>query len=324
VQEAIESLLTQELGDFRLVVVDDGSTDATVDVLERYASEDDRIACVRNPARVGMVTNWKRTFELARELHGDFEYFAWASDHDVWHPRWLAGLVGALDRDDEAVLAYPLTVGIDDHGEVVIGPRRFETRGVRDRWKRLERTVNGMAAGTMVYGLYRARALEACGVFHHVLLPDRLLLGQLSLFGSFVQVPENLWYRRYRAGVRPSYARQRASFFPGRAPFYSYLAWWITHTGALGSSLFSERGRPPEMGRGAACLAVCRYARHSLGFDLRRRLVLANSVVRRARRSTRAALVRARGAVGRRVPFAHTVVNYAGRRARALRASLRT
>jgi hypothetical protein len=84
-----------------------------------------------------------------------------------------------------------------------------------------------MKAGNMVYGLFRAGALEQGGIFRTVLLPDRLLLAELSLIGEFVQVPQILWYRRYRLQV--SVARQRQAIFPEGAPFHSYLPWWMVH-----------------------------------------------------------------------------------------------
>ena len=40
-----------------------------------------------------MVRNWRKCFERARQEYPRSEYFAWVSDHDFWHPRWLEMLV---------------------------------------------------------------------------------------------------------------------------------------------------------------------------------------------------------------------------------------
>ena len=45
-----------------------------------------------------MAGNWRRAFTLANERFKGFELFAWASDHDVWHPRWLEALVSSARR----------------------------------------------------------------------------------------------------------------------------------------------------------------------------------------------------------------------------------
>ena len=105
--EALESLLTQTQREFRLVCVDDHSTDATGEVVRSYAAHDSRIVYRRNPKRLGMIDNWRHAFDLAMEDSPDAEFFAWASDHDIWHPRWLQALVDVLEQCPDVVLAYP-------------------------------------------------------------------------------------------------------------------------------------------------------------------------------------------------------------------------
>src|SRR5947207_1646506 len=107
-EQALESLLTQVFTDFRVVLVDDGSTDGTEALARRYIERDPRVTYYRNQHRLGMTANWRKALELAREQHGAFPYFAWASDHDEWHPLWLQMMVSELDSKPEVVLAYPL------------------------------------------------------------------------------------------------------------------------------------------------------------------------------------------------------------------------
>ena len=45
--QALDSLLSQTTGDFEIVVVDDGSTDDTQQILDAYAAKDPRVRCVR-------------------------------------------------------------------------------------------------------------------------------------------------------------------------------------------------------------------------------------------------------------------------------------
>ena len=44
-----------------------------------------------------MVGNWRKVFEEARARYPKSEFFAWVSDHDVWHARWLEMLVSVLE-----------------------------------------------------------------------------------------------------------------------------------------------------------------------------------------------------------------------------------
>ena len=232
---ALGSLLGQSFEDFAVVALDDASPDSTSEVLAGLAQRDPRLWWSRHPRRVGMAANWRLAFELATQRHPEAEYFAWASDHDIWDPRWLEALVAELDGNPEAVLAYPRGAVVDAGGRTVRGPRAFETRGVGRPGARLVRAAWGMRAGDMVYGLFRAPALRRAGVFRPVLWPDRLLLVELTAEGRFHQVPELLWWRRFapETRVRSAAERQRRALYAGRAPLTARLPWWLGHVVAL-------------------------------------------------------------------------------------------
>lgn len=64
-KDAIDSILNQTFTDFEFVVVDDGSTDATRDLLEHYRHADDRMQVTEQPHR-GLVDSLNRGCGLAR------------------------------------------------------------------------------------------------------------------------------------------------------------------------------------------------------------------------------------------------------------------
>jgi len=262
---ALGSLLAQTYEDLALVLVDDASPDGTVAVAREVAGDDPRVRLEVNPERIGMLHNTQRAWALARERHPEAEFFALGSDHDVWHPRWLERLVGALEDRPEAVLAYPLTRRIDADGRVLRGSFRFETRGMADPRARLRHALARMVSGDMIYGLFRARELDAVGHYRPVLAPDRLLLSELALRGEFVQVPEALWDRRF-AGLA-SLERQRQVFWPaGDPPAHARLPWFLVHTAVAAR----------EHGAG---LALRDYLPASLAFQVRSRAERTGSAV---------------------------------------------
>lgn len=266
--QTLESLLMQTCGDFALVIVDDKPTPDVQAIVQAYASRDQRIHYEPNRERLGMIGNWRKAFARARELFPESEYFAWVSDHDAWHPRWLDVLSRALDDHPDAVLAYPQMERVFPTWRRSI-TRRFETAGAAEPIARLRSAFTpnaGITAGNAIYGLFRARALERAGVFRAVLAPDRQLLMEVSLYGPFIHVPEILWYREV-AGMF-SYARQRRMFFPGRSPLHTYLPANVQHTGVLLWDLaIVGRGRP-EIGR----LAGTRYALTYLWLSTKREM----------------------------------------------------
>jgi hypothetical protein len=167
-----------------------------------------------------LVNNWKACFQYA----GQVDYFAWVSDHDVWHPRWLEAMVRVLNAHPNVVLVYPKTVYITAEGERHPKKRSlsFSTDGMTEIQRIRAVCKDAKYFGKMVYGLFRASALNRAGVFRSVLFPDVVLLFELCFYGDFKQVDEELWYLRRIADF--SIARQKDSLFV-RKPWYIYLPW---------------------------------------------------------------------------------------------------
>ena len=255
--ETVESLLGQTEPDLALVLVDDCSTDATESIARTFARADERVSFHRNATRLGLLENTREAQRLARELYPGARYFAFGSDHDVWHPSWLAQLVAALEAHEDAVLAYPHVQRIDENGEVVSRRRikSFDTVGLVSPRARFTATLNQTGGGDMIYGLFRADELGEIGSYRPLLRPDPLLLAELALRGEFVQVPEVLWSRRFE---RPAtLRRQRRAFFPDGPPATAYLPWWLAHPAAiLWDYGLRGRGRPRVSRAGGARLAV--------------------------------------------------------------------
>jgi glycosyltransferase involved in cell wall biosynthesis len=63
-QQAIDSILAQTFASFELLIIDDGSTDATPGILSAQA--DPRVRVITNPRNLGLVPTLNRGLELAR------------------------------------------------------------------------------------------------------------------------------------------------------------------------------------------------------------------------------------------------------------------
>jgi glycosyltransferase involved in cell wall biosynthesis len=226
----LESLYSQTRRDFALVVVDDANSEETRAIVESFASEYPDLHYEANATRLGMVGNWRKVFERARALYPSAPYFAWVSDHDLWHARWLDELITVLDTQPDVVLVYPEHIRmLPERSEIV--RKEFDTVGVASRAARISRSARRMLAGNMIYGLMRVEVLQAAGVFRAVVTPDRQVLLAMSLFGQVRHVPEVLWYREILRVF--DLDRQREVFFPDGAPFYVYLPSQLQHFALL-------------------------------------------------------------------------------------------
>lgn len=268
-REALESLLAQTQPGLALVLCDDGPDEGTRAIVETVAAGDPRVTYRRNERRLGLVENWRRTFEVAGELHPGAHYFGWASDHDACHPRWAECLVDALERSPAAVLAYGRTYQFDSDRHVVREVDRFDTAGIAEPERRLAAALRGMRAGDMVYGVYRREPMARSGIIRSLLLPDRLLLTELTVQGEFLYVPRALRYRRITE--RATLARQRASLFGKAAPAYARLPWWLVHTAAFAWAITcGDAAREAPARRRLKLIAT--HARHNFAFAMHSRI----------------------------------------------------
>lgn len=224
ITQAIDSLLAQSFRDFELIICDNASTDATESICRGYAGRDDRVQYHRNPRNKGVGYNHTRAFELSRG-----EYFRWAGADDVVHERLLERCVAALEHDPSAVLAYPRTMLIDAEGKVI---EQYEDRlnlPWPDPVRRLRVMLETVRRCNAVYGLMRSEVLERTGIIGDFVGADVCLLAELTLHGTFHEVPEFLFSRRVHeasvAGRGNDLVRAQRAYRPDRRPGLRLPAW---------------------------------------------------------------------------------------------------
>lgn len=105
--EAIESVLAQTCGDWELIIVNDGSTNETPAVIERYAAHDARIRVISQPNQ-GLAKARNNGIAAARG-----RYVAFLDDDDVWRPKKLAKQVAWCDANPQAGLCFSQAVLTD-------------------------------------------------------------------------------------------------------------------------------------------------------------------------------------------------------------------
>jgi glycosyltransferase involved in cell wall biosynthesis len=190
--ETIESLISQTLDDFELIVSDNASTDETGAICMRYAKFDPRVQYLRQRINVGAPRNWNAVFHPARG-----RYFKWASGNDVCDTTLLEKCVAALERDAGAVLCYGRTQFVDDTGaptEIYDGdlPVSDERPGKRFESVRREWVLNNAQQGVIRTEILRQTGLDR-------LFPngDLSLMAELALYGRFILLPDILLRRRW-------------------------------------------------------------------------------------------------------------------------------
>lgn len=108
ISRAIESVLAQTYKDYEIIIVDDGSTDNTQEVLAVYM---DRIRYVRQSNK-GISGARNRGIG---EVQG--EYVAFLDSDDTWVPEKLAVQVEVLDRNKKVGIVYSRMQIFDEEGK---------------------------------------------------------------------------------------------------------------------------------------------------------------------------------------------------------------
>lgn len=98
IAQAIESVLASTFQDFELIIVDDGSTDATVEIARRYVS-DPRVQVHVNPKNLGDYPNRNHAAEMARG-----KYLKYVDSDDYLYPHGLAVMMACMEHFPNAGL----------------------------------------------------------------------------------------------------------------------------------------------------------------------------------------------------------------------------
>lgn len=154
IEESLKSILGQSHKDFKLIISDDGSSDGSGEVCERYANQDDRILYIRQPKNLGISKNMKYLL-----MQAETPFFMWAGDDDLWDTQFVEKLIALLKANDDACSAFCNYKIIDGKGKPLDEGRLFDysADSATARLKSFIKNPND-AFG---YGIFRTYAIRS-------------------------------------------------------------------------------------------------------------------------------------------------------------------
>ena len=213
-QATVEALLGQTFTDFELIISDNGSTDSTQQICERFAETDARVRYFRYEQNQGAAWNFNNTVRLATGT-----YFKWAAHDDLHEPEFLACCVEALQNDPTISLAFTGTVFIDaEDRELREYPYPIDPYN-EPLEHRFRHFVEGGYIVHEVFGVIRRDLLDQTDLIGGYLGADLVMLGQLALRGPFYQVDRVLFRHREhdkRSMKNPQGAANMTQWFDAR------------------------------------------------------------------------------------------------------------
>jgi glycosyltransferase involved in cell wall biosynthesis len=191
--ECLSSLLSQTRPLDRIIVVNDGSTDGTAEVLKTFGGQ---ISIIEQE-------NSGKAVALNRALAECRDDYIWiCDDDDVADPNGLEALHSSLDVNRQAPFAYGLFKRFRDVG----GERRYEEPGFLGR-KEEESFLIQSLEETFAFQfaqLVRLESYKKVGPFREDLFrsQDFEMVTRLALLGQPLFVPATIFYQRIHTGDR--------------------------------------------------------------------------------------------------------------------------
>ena len=111
-KEAIDSILNQTFTDFEFLIVNDGSTDASLEIIQ--SCQDERIRLINNEQNIGLTKSLNKAMSQARG-----EYIARQDADDISLPNRFEEQIKYFDQHPEVALLGTSVYKIDEQGKVV-------------------------------------------------------------------------------------------------------------------------------------------------------------------------------------------------------------
>jgi glycosyltransferase involved in cell wall biosynthesis len=121
IRETLESVLNQTFQDFEIIVINDGSSDATLKIVSSLKAPGLKVFSYPN---VGQSASRNRGFS-----HSTGEFIAFLDADDLWTPNKLEAQLKALQDNPQAAVAYSWSDFIDESGQFLRAASRSSVSG---------------------------------------------------------------------------------------------------------------------------------------------------------------------------------------------------
>ena len=183
--ESIRSILEQTLTDFEFVILDDASTDGSLELLREWSRRDRRIHVYETETRLGLSGSSNAVVMKARA-----PIVARMDADDIAHPERLRRQWNIIDGRPDVAVVGTLCNGIDASGREV---------RPRDRWRLVRRS--GYVPFPHGSAMFRREVFDQAGGYDEAADggEDQDLFSRMAARGRVLTLPDVLYSYRYHS-----------------------------------------------------------------------------------------------------------------------------
>jgi glycosyltransferase involved in cell wall biosynthesis len=202
IEETLASILNQDMSAFEVIVIDDHSSDATVQKIKKISQDDPRVKIHLNSKNEGVGRSYGWFLRLAQG-----RFAAQIGHDDVWGSGFLRSSVEALEREPDVVATFSSVELISETGSPAKwSPVKFEHECLYlDRYNLFLRLLSGnfLCAASSVFRLEQSLHLSRVG--HTDYFQDWFTWLALIQRGRFKFIPQIfVKYRIHRKNLSHS------------------------------------------------------------------------------------------------------------------------
>ncbi len=185
IQETIDSILKQTFNDFELIIVDDASTDHTVELIKNYTDSRIKLLVLSENVGVGAALNYGLPYCSGK-------YIAKADSDDLYHPERLQKQVEFLNNHPDITLVKTL-VEFFPHDETI---------AVSDFYKRRKAEIEPRRNKIITPEEHHKQLYWWCCIVHSSMMIKSNVLKQYGYPNWRIGEDYNLFYQLNEAGYK--------------------------------------------------------------------------------------------------------------------------
>jgi glycosyltransferase involved in cell wall biosynthesis len=188
-EEQLNSLINQNYANFKIYIRDDGSTDNTPSILEKFAGKfPAKIEYIQD--NLGNLTVFESYKQLLLKANSD--YYLFCDQDDIWLPEKLEILKTEFEKREKEFGDIPILLA---HDYSVFGDQGLIEKSAHQKYKLSQKEINNSLFQGFIAGctcIFNSKAEEIYLKYSKLGIHDKHLINLLNIYGKIVLVKDVL------------------------------------------------------------------------------------------------------------------------------------